>query len=127
MPGGQPTKYNEDMLQKAKDYLVDYSPDVIPSVVGLARHLKVASKTIYNWAENDESGRFLHTLAQIKDSQHAEALNKGLDGTFNATIVKLLLANHGYSEKQSTVLSGPGGKPIVIDNLWTIEVIEPDA
>jgi hypothetical protein len=29
-----------------------------------------------------------------------ELINKGLKGEFNASIAKLMLANHGYCEKQ---------------------------
>ena len=39
-------------------------------------------------------------------------LNKGLAGEFNATIAKLLLANHGYSDRQQHEVSGPEGAPL---------------
>ncbi|MDF7480882.1 DNA-packaging protein, partial [Proteus mirabilis] len=32
--------------------------------------------------------------------QEMKLINSGLAGDFNATITKLMLANHGYSEKQ---------------------------
>ncbi|MEN7471298.1 terminase small subunit, partial [Providencia stuartii] len=36
----------------------------------------------------------------IKTLQENRLINKGLIGEFNPTITKLMLANHGYSEKQ---------------------------
>jgi len=44
-------------------------------------------------------------------------LHKGLNSEFNATIVKLALSNHGYSEKTSTDVTS-GGQPI--KNEWHI-------
>jgi len=34
-------------------------------------------------------------------------VNRGLDGTFNAAITKLILHNHGYSEKQELAHTSP--------------------
>jgi len=33
--------------------------------------------------------------------QERTAVNRGLDGTFNSAITKLILHNHGYSDKQA--------------------------
>ena len=96
---GQPTKYNDEVLAQAIDYLED-CPDIIPSAVGLAVHLKVSRKTLYNWADKEENEEFANVLELINDAQHHKALNNGLSGDYNATITKLVLANHGYHEKQ---------------------------
>lgn len=96
--GGRPTDYNDKTISKVEDYLAN-CPDAIPSLVGLAIHLGTTSKTIYNWSKVEGRDEFLHTLERIQDSQHNIALNKGLSGEFNATITKLVLANHGYHEK----------------------------
>lgn len=95
---GRPTDYNDETVAKVEEYLSD-CPDVIPSVVGLAVHLGTTSKTIYNWSKIEGREDFLHTLEKIQDAQHSTALNKGLSGEFNATITKLVLANHGYHDK----------------------------
>jgi len=87
------------MNKKALDYLENYEEvhgDSIPSVAGLAVSLGVAKSTVYLWKGlHDE---FSDTLDRIMTSQERKALNNGINGVFNATITKLVLANHGYSE-----------------------------
>lgn len=99
MPAGRPKQYNELYLQKAKNYLYDYDT-AIPSVAGLALALGVARSTVYEWANEDE--QFSDTLEQILTTQEIKALNGGITGDYNATITKLVLHNHGYSDKQET-------------------------
>jgi len=70
----------------------------------------VAASSLYLW--RDKYDEFSETLAKIEGRQHQKALNSGLDGTFNATITKLVLANHGYHEKQHTELTGAAGAPV---------------
>jgi len=116
---GRPTKWSEEMEQQAIAYITEgYKEDdqVIPSISGMALELKVAESTLYKWAE-DGRGNFSETLAFCNTAQHQVLLNKGLTGEFNATIVKLALSNHGYSEKTSTDLTS-GGQPI--KNEWHI-------
>ena len=60
--------------------------------------LGIAKSTSFEWA--DIYPEFSATLAAIDALQENVALNRGLDGTFNATIVKLVMANHGYTEAQ---------------------------
>lgn len=97
---GRPSKFAES-LAKAKEYLMggyETVGDVIPSVAGLACYLGVSRKTIYNYGEQSEE--FLHTLDGIGAMQENKLINKGLTGDFNSAITKLMLANHGYSDKQ---------------------------
>ena len=96
---GRPTDYNEEMQAKADHYAQNWAEagDSIPSVAGLACFLGVARATMHNWAK--EHPQFLGTLDSIKESQEREALNKGITGAFNATITKLVLANHGYADR----------------------------
>jgi len=98
---GQPTKYNEDMLDKALDYIKNYSDyeQVIPSVAGLAVALDVSKKTLYNWSEVPENIKFLHALEKLSTNQENKLLNGGLSGSFNPAITKLMMYNHGYTDK----------------------------
>lgn len=96
MPAGRPTKYNEDMQAKAEAYLEDY-PTAIPSKQGLALYLKVSDVTIDNWSA--KFPEFLGTLETIKNIQFVKALDGGLTGDYNSTIAKLVLHNHGLSDK----------------------------
>jgi len=98
---GRPTKYNEELQAQANDYLATWSDnDAIPSRVGLCCYLGIAKQTSYEWEEIHPE--FSDTLAAIDALQEHTAINKGITGTFNSTITKLVLANHGYHEKQQT-------------------------
>ena len=98
---GRPSKYNEELQKHADRYIFDYEEqeDVIPSAAGLCVWLGISRSTLHEWERSYPA--FSNTLAAIKELQEKTALNKGLTGAFNSTIVKLVLANHGYSDKQS--------------------------
>ena len=103
---GRPTKYNKDMQAKADSYLFCYQDcgDVIPSVEGLSEYLDVSRSTIYLWGDAYE--QLSDTLARIEAKQKNVTLNNGLKGDFNATIAKLVLANHGMHDKQDVKQEG---------------------
>ncbi|EPS9063945.1 DNA-packaging protein [Providencia stuartii] len=97
---GRPSKFAESLV-KAKEYLMggyETVCDVVPSVAGLACYLGVSRSTVQQYAKENED--FSGTLESIKTLQENRLINKGLIGEFNPTITKLMLANHGYSEKQ---------------------------
>lgn len=105
MAGGCPTKYSKDKLKTAIHYIENYkeSPyeDAVPTVAGLAVALKVSKKTVYNWADVPENTEFLHTVERLSTGQERNLVNGGLTGAFNPTITKLMMHNHGYSEKNA--------------------------
>ncbi len=120
MPAGRPTKYTKELNQQAKDYLENYLDEhehPLPSIVGMAVAIGVAKSTLYQWAEDDR-GDISDTLAQCNDNQELALVHKGLTNAFNSTIVKLALANHGYSEKIDNTLSAPGGGPVQTDSVF---------
>ena len=96
---GAPTKYTQDLQDQADEYIFKYSEvgDVIPSRVGLCCYLGVSKRVSYEWEILHPD--FLHTLDNIEAMQERTAVNRGLDGTFNSAITKLILHNHGYSDK----------------------------
>ena len=102
----RPTKYNEQILEKARDYIENHEQydDLVPSVVGLAYILEVDRKTVYTWGETYDE--FLHILDRINELQEKKLLSGGLGGDFNSNIVKLMLGKHGYSDKQQTEHTG---------------------
>src|SRR3990167_951809 len=102
----RPTIYSEDILEKTRDYSVNFSNygDVIPSVAGLAVHLKISRPTIYDWASQEDKQEFSYILDDILSDQERVLMNKGLTGEFNSNIVKLALGKHGYSDKTETAL-----------------------
>lgn len=120
---GRPSKLTVS-LEKAKAYLMgEYKTvgDVVPSVAGLACYLGISRSTAQEYAK--ENQEFSGTLAAIKTIQENSLINKGLTGEFNPTIVKLMLCNHGYAEKQETALTGKAGGAIKTDNKISIEFI----
>lgn len=102
MAGGRPTKYTPELVQKAKDYLAGWEAmdQVIPSIEGLAVHLKINRSTIYEWADDEEKAEFSDILSEILAKQGQTLINKGLTGDFTSTISKLILTKHGYHDKQ---------------------------
>lgn len=96
---GRPSKLAES-IEKAKEYLMggyETVGDVVPSVAGLACYLGISRSTAQEYAKDNTE--FSGTLEAIKTLQENKLINKGLVGDFNPTITKLMLANHGYSDK----------------------------
>ena len=106
MAGGRPTKYTDEMPQRAMDYVSDHEKygDMVPSRPGLSAHLGVCMATLDNWAA--EHAEFLDSLRAMKAKQEQVLINRGLNGDFNASITKLMLANHGYSDRQQLEHAG---------------------
>jgi len=99
-PNGRPTKYTPEVQAQAEEYLETYADlgDVVPTFVGLAIHLGVATKTIYNWA-TEENPNFLRIFTRVEQMQHRGLVNGGLSGGFNPAITKMMMTKHGYDEK----------------------------
>ena len=102
MAMGRPTLYSEEMVEKALEYLVTYKEqgDVVPQIAGLAIHLKVSRDTVYDWAKQEDKADFSYIVAEVLSAQERGLVNGGLNQDFNASMSKLMLAKHGYSEKQ---------------------------
>ena len=99
-PIGRPSKYNPELQALADQYIYDFKDqgDVVPSQAGLCCWLGIARSTLQEWDKIHPD--FSATLEAISVKQENLALNRSLDGGFNSTIAKLLLANHGYSDRQ---------------------------
>lgn len=99
---GRPSKYNPELQAKADDYVLfgfEDQGDLIPSLAGLCCYLGIVRSTAHDW--RDKHPKFSGTLEAIEVKQENIALNGALGGQLNATIAKLVLANHGYSDKQA--------------------------
>ena len=97
----RPTKYSAELLEVAKQYLVNYEElgDVVPSIAGLACELKIARETIHDWVKHEDKVEFSNTVKEIASIQERKLLSGGLSGAMNSMITKLLLNNHGYNDK----------------------------
>jgi DNA-packaging protein gp3 len=96
----------KELIARIMEYIDNHTEheDLVPSVEGLAYFLDVSRKTIYNWSNSDDD--ILHTLDRLNAKQSKMLISGGLSNAMNSTISKLMLANHGYSEKQEVQHSG---------------------
>ncbi len=127
--GGRPVTYNEQLLKKAIDYLSNYESKhehPFPSVVGLCSVIKRARSTLYKWCEEGDKKAFKDVIDSINEIQEMVLLHKGIVGEFNSNITKLVLAKHGYHDKQETEMYGKDGGFIKSESKTLLVVgIEP--
>jgi hypothetical protein len=113
---GRPTKYGQDVLDKAYEYLDNFTQHgVVPSTARLARILNVARSQLYVW--RDEYPEFQDILEAIQAEQEALLIDSGLTGEFVSPITKLLMTKHGYSDRIEQDMSSSDGSmsPIGIE------------
>jgi hypothetical protein len=111
---GRPPKW-QDAVDPAWDYVnggFQAEGDVFPSVAGLAVSLSCARETIHAWAREHED--FSHIVKALMAKQEKMLSNGGILGEYNASITKLILTKHGYSEKTETAITGPDGGPLQV-------------
>ena len=102
MAGGRPTKYNDEVVTLAEDYIVNFGEygDVVPTIAGLACELKISRETVYAWMADEEKQAFSDIAKQLMTHQERKLTNGSLGNELNPMIAKLMLSKHGYSEKQ---------------------------
>ena len=114
--GGRPTKYTPELLEECRQYLKDYN--TLPSIAGLAVRLDVARETLQAWARDEDKPEFSHIYTKLMAMQEDELIRNGLMGHFNASITKMILTKHGYSDKVDATSSDgtmtPTSQPVVI-------------
>lgn len=120
--GGRPTKLNDDVILKTTHYIENHQDygDVVPTVEGLAYELHVNKSTLYRWAEDNEA--FCNVFDRLKMAQGKKLLNGGLTSDLNATITKLMLTKHDYSDKQGVDVTS-GGEQIAVPSVFMYEVL----
>lgn len=99
-PGGRPTDYSPEILEKTLEYCRIYQElgEVIPTIEGLSCHIKIARSTIYDWKGQEGKKEFSDIIESLMSLQGKGLINQSLLGKFNATIAKVLLTKHGYRE-----------------------------
>lgn len=123
MTAGRPPIFGKEILKKAKEYLEKLPRgEVIHTVEGLALYLRTSRRVLYDWSRKGEDTEdeehkptpeqkeFLHIMEELMTRQAQSLMSKGLKGTFNPMITKLILGKHGYSDKQE--LMGRDGEAI---------------
>lgn len=98
---GRPSSYNDEIQRQADEYIYSYEElgHAIPSRAGLCCYLGISRSNSYEWEKQFPA--FSDTLEAISVVQENQALNGGLTNRFNSTITKLVLANHGYSDRNA--------------------------
>lgn len=121
---GRPPKW-QDAIDPAWEYInggFQNENDVVPTVAGLAVSVGCARETIHAWAREHEE--FSHIVRALMSKQEKMLANGGILGEYNASITKLLLTKHGYSEKTETAHTGPDGGPVQIAEVVR-KVVDP--
>ena len=120
--GGRPSKLNDEVIEQALYYIENHQDfgDVVPTIEGLAYELHVARSTLYKWA--DEHDGFSYIFERLKAAQAKKLLSGGLSSELNATITKLMLTKHDYSDKQETDIK-TNGKDITVPSVFVYEVL----
>lgn len=95
----RPKEFNESVLERAQ-YYIDDCEDLVPSIAGLALYLNIARPTVYDW--KGQYPEFSYIVESIMATQEQRLLNGGLGGEYNASISKLMLTKHGYTDRVET-------------------------
>ena len=114
MPAGRPSLYTPDLLAIAEDYVRGawvHEGDAYPQISSLATYLGITRETVREWSVSGDKPEFSAIVEKLMQKQESELFNRGVRGEFNASITKLALTKHGYSDKSETTLQG-GDKPI---------------
>ncbi|MGA6102108.1 terminase small subunit [Psychrobacter pocilloporae] len=120
---GRKSSLTPELITKAKLYINEFREGgfVLPTVEGLAYYLGVARSSVYKYeGENSEFSDIVETVRQL---QAIMLINGGLMGDFNASIAKVMMTKHGYSDKQEIDNTSSDGsmKPV-----FNIVGVSPD-
>lgn len=126
MAGGRPSEYQGELTIAATRAYIDSCVDEykqivkqeneekgytmyenklqvnIPTIEGLAIHLKINRDTVYAWKKT--FAEFSDIVEELLANQANRLLNKGLSGDYNPTIAKLMASKHGYIERSAVDL-----------------------
>lgn len=120
-PGGRPTDYTPELLERARGYLGQLKPDVydevsktwdldLPSIASFAGYIGLSRETVHTWAKDPEKKEFSDIYLDILRKQEEVITRGSMGGKYNPTITKLLLTKHGYSDKTETDITTLGEK-----------------
>ncbi len=106
-PGGAPSTYDQELIDKAEDYLENFTEhdQLVPTVAGLAIHIGKDRTTVYAWDKQEDKPELSNILKRLMAKQEILLVNSGLSGAFNSVINKMMLTKHGYSDKQEIDLN----------------------
>ena len=121
-PGGRPSEYRPEYVKKVDEYIKrslkqGKSSTELPTLAGLSIYLDKVVNTLKNWGK--KYPEFLTALRKLQAYQKRELINRGLLGTYNPTIAKLILtSNHGMTERiEQTSGDEPMQEPLTIEEV----------
>ncbi len=121
-PGGRPSEYKPEYVEKVDKYIQlslkqNKTTTELPTLVGLAIYFDKVVNTLKNWGK--EHPEFLTALRKLQAYQKRELINRGLLGTYNSTIAKLILSsNHGMTERiDQTSGDEPMREPLTVEEM----------
>lgn len=113
MPGGRPTKYTSDMVERIDDYLAKITAIAhdVPFIEDVSLMFGIDEDTVTEWAK--EKPEFSGAIKRLKDLQKKRLQSLGLNSRVNTTMaIFLLKANHGFVDVQRQEITGKNGDPI---------------
>lgn len=122
MPGGRPTTYNEEVIEKAYDY-IENCPDALHSVVGLAIHIGRAKSTIYEWEKEEGKEQFSDIVKAVNELAERRLINGSVTNELNASICKMMLSKYGHVEIKEVDNKSSDGS---MSNVTKIELVAPN-
>jgi hypothetical protein len=102
---GMHPKYTpEELLDKSVEYEEGWKSkgEIIPTLAGLAVHLKVSKECVSRWRKKEKYEKFDQLCARVQSEQELMLISGGLSKTYDASLSKLLLHKHGYSDRIET-------------------------
>ncbi len=129
--GGRPSKYNEEMLMKAKDYydLCSGKKDGkkrMPFIEELAMECSVNDETITEWTKIDGNEEYSATIKNIKNLQKLRTVQQGYGAKNPTFAIFMLKANHGMMETEKRVLAGEkNSEPIQVSSINYRDATKP--
>lgn len=95
---GRPVEYTEEVVKKLPEYL-QWCKDneSLPKRAGFAVYIGVSKSTLWEWEQKER--QLSNALKELDSIQENQIIDNALVNKYNAVISKLLLSNHGYSDK----------------------------
>lgn len=98
---GRPSKYTDDVASKLPEYIKWCKEnESLPKRAGFALYIGIAKSTLQEWEK--EHKQLSVALQHLDTFQEEQLVDGSLFNKMNSVIAKLLLTNHGYSDKQET-------------------------
>ena len=110
---GRPVEYTEEVVDKVGEYAQQcLETKRFPTRAGLSLYIGINKKTLWEWDKKYK--QLSNALAKFDAMQEDEVWEKALKGEYNSNIAKLLLHNHGYSDKSQSEIETKGDPLIII-------------